>query len=66
MNPPDRSFWLMLDDIAVLRTAYLRLLLWSNHRLIRARCTVYSPCQEIPRVPFEPFGQCKQQIGPQI
>ena len=46
----------MLDDSAVLRTGYLRLLLWPNHRLIRARCTVYCPCEEIPREPFEPFA----------
>ena len=46
----------MLDGFAVLRIGYLRLLLWPNHRLIRARCTVYCPCEEIPREPFEPFG----------
>jgi hypothetical protein len=46
----------MRDGFAVLRTGYLRPLLWPNHRLIRARCTVYCPCQEIPREPFEPFG----------
>ena len=46
----------MLDGFAVLRTGYLHLLLWPNHRLIRARCTVYCPCQEIPREPFECFG----------
>lgn len=46
----------MLDDFAVLRSGYLRLLLLPNRRLTRARGTVYCPCQEIPRQPFEPFG----------
>ena len=54
----------MLDGFAVLRTGYLRPLLWPNHRLIRARCTVYCPCQEIPREPFEPFGGLQEiEVG---
>ncbi len=52
----DRYAWLMLDDFAVRRSGYLLPLLLPNRRLIRARGTVYCPCQEIPREPFEPFG----------